>query len=49
MIILQAMSILVLLVILVLVYSAIYKMLKEHKSIHTENTDQDDLDLPKTL
>jgi uncharacterized membrane protein len=49
MIILQVMSILVLLVILVLVYSAIYKMLKEHKSIHTENTDQDNLDLPKTL
>lgn len=49
MIILQAMSILVLLVILVLVYASIYKMLKEHKSIHTEDTDQDNLDLPKTL
>jgi len=49
MIILQVMSILVLLIILVLVYSSMHKMLKEHKSIHTENTDQDNLDLPETL
>lgn len=45
MIILQAMSVSILLLIIVLVYSAIFKMLKEHKEINAENIDQDDLDL----
>ncbi len=45
MIILQAMSILVLLLILILVYSAIHKMLKEHKEKYNTDTDQDNLDL----
>lgn len=45
MIILQVMSVLVLLLVIVLVYSAIFKMLKEHKEINAENIDQDNLDL----
>jgi hypothetical protein len=45
MIILQLMSVLVLLLLIVLVYSTIFKMLKEHKEINAENIDQDNLDL----
>jgi len=45
MIILQVMSVLVLLFVIVLVYSAIFKMLKEHKKTHAVNIDQDNLDL----
>jgi uncharacterized membrane protein len=45
MIILQAMSFLILVLIIVLVYYSILKMLKEYEEIGNENTDQDNLDL----
>ena len=45
MIILQVISVLMLVLTIVLSYLVVYKMLKENKELHSENTDQDNLDL----
>jgi len=45
MIFLQVISALVLICIIVVMYASAIKLVKEHRELHSKNTDQDNLDL----